>query len=434
MGKGQILYKKAKELIPGGTMLLSKRPEQFLPENWPAYFSKAKGCKVWDLDGREYIDMTIMGIGTNTLGYGNEAVDEAVMRVVKDGNMSTLNCPEEVELAVRLCELDPWADMVRYSRTGGEVNSITVRIARAATGKDKIAVCGYHGWHDWYLSVNLGENDDLAGHLLPGLEPAGVPRGLRGTTIPFHYNNIEELYEIVKNNDLAAIKMEVCRNMGPEDGFLEKVRQLATEKGIILIFDECTSGFRETFGGIYKKYGVEPDMAIYSKTLGNGYAISAVVGRRWIMDAAQKTWISSTFWTERIGPTAALATIKEMERVRSWEYITNNGKYIKENWQKLADKYGLSIRQWGIPALCGYTFNSANFLEYKTYITQEMLKKGYLVGNSIYSCCAHTKEIIDVFFEELDPLFADIRDFEDGKDVMKSLDGPVCQAGFKRLN
>ncbi len=434
MMKGQNLYKKAKTLIPGGTMLLSKRPEMFLPELWPAYFSKAKGCKVWDLDGREYFDLSMMGVGTNTLGYGNEEVDEAVIRTVRNGNLSTLNCPEEVELAEKLIKLNPWADMVRFARTGGEVNAIAIRIARAASGKDKVAICGYHGWHDWYLSANLDNDERLAGHLLPGLEPAGVPAALQNMTIPFNYNNFQELLDVVNKNDIGVIKMEVCRNMGPEDNFLQKVRQLASERKIILIFDECSSGFRETFGGLYKKYDIEPDMAIFSKTMGNGYAISAVVGKRHIMEAAQKTFISSTFWTERIGPTAAIATLKVMEKIRSWEIITKIGLENKKRWQQLADKYGLSITQWGIPALAGFTFNSENNLAYKTYITQEMLAKGYLAGNSMYTCICHTNDILDGYFHELDKLFADIRDFEDGKDIMKSLKGPVCHAGFKRLN
>lgn len=434
MGKGQELYKKAKTLIPGGTMLLSKRPEMFLPEQWPAYFSKAKGCKVWDLDGREYTDVFIMGIGTNTLGYGHEEVDEAVMKTVIDGNMSTFNCPEEVELAEKLIELHLWADMVRFARSGGEANAIAIRIARAATGKDKVAICGYHGWHDWYLSANLGDEQNLAGHLLPGLDPAGVPNSLKGTVLPFNYNNFQELLDLVNKHDIGVIKMEVTRNMGPEDNFLHKVRQLATERNIVLIFDECTSGFRQTFGGIYKLFGVEPDMAMFGKTLGNGYAITAVIGRREIMEAAQKTFISSSFWTERIGPTAALATLKVMERIKSWETITNTGVEIKKQWQQLADKYQIPIIQWGIPALAGFSFKSEKNLAYKTYITQEMLSKGYLAGNTIYVCIAHTREILDGYFYELDKLFSDIREFEDGRDLMQLLKGPVCHAGFKRLN
>lgn len=434
MGKGQELYKKAKKLIPGGTMLLSKRPEMFLPEQWPSYFSKAKGCKVWDLDGKEYTDMSIMGIGTNTLGYGNEEVDNAVIQTVKKGNMSTFNCPEEVMLAEKLVELHPWADMVRFARAGGEANSIAIRIARAASGRDKVAICGYHGWHDWYLSANLGDEQNLAGHLLPGLDPAGVPQNLRGSVLPFNYNNFSELVDLVNNHDIGVIKMEVTRNMGPEDNFLQKVRDLATQKNIVLIFDECTSGFRQTFGGIYKLYGVEPDLAIFGKALGNGYAITGVIGKKEIMEAAQKTFISSTFWTERIGPSAALATLKVMEQVKSWEIITETGKTIKANWQKLADKYVLSIDQWGIPALAGFTFISKNALAYKTLITQEMLKKGYLAGNSVYVCTEHTFDIINTYFEELDPVFALIKECEEGRDVFSFLDGPVCHGGFKRLN
>lgn len=435
MGKGQELYKKAKTMIPGGTSLLSKRPEQFLPENWPAYYSKSKGCEVWDLDGNHYFDCCSMGVGTNTLGYANDVVDEAVMKVVKDGNLTTLNCPEEVYLAEKLIQNNPWAGGVRYTRGGGEANSMCIRIARAYTGKDKVAICGYHGWHDWYVSVNLGENDALAGHLLPGIPTNGVPKALRGTAIPFHYNNFEEIENIIRNTpDLAAVKMEVCRNFGPEKGYLEHIRNLCNEYGVILIFDECTSGFRETYFGLHKKYGVYPDMTIYSKTMGNGYVIAAVMGKKEIMDAAQGSWISSTFWTDRIGPTAALAALGEMERVKSWEVITEIGNDVRRRWQALADKYGLDITIRGLIPMSVYLFNGPNHLAYKTFITQEMLKKGFLAGTNMNTCIAHTPEILDAYFDALDPIFARIRNFEDGEDVMKALEGPVCQSGFGRLN
>jgi len=434
MSAGQKLWKRAKNVIPGGNMLLSKRAEIFLPEQWPAYFSKASGCRVWDLDGKEYIDMSIMGIGTNTLGYGHPEVDAAVRGVVDSGNMSTFNAPEEVYLAERLVELHPWADMVRFARTGGEANAVAVRIARAATGKDKVAICGYHGWHDWYLSANLGDDTHLAGHLLPGLEPSGVPAGLRGTTLPFNYNDFFGLESLVRDHDIGVIKMEVSRNMGPKDGFLHRVRQLANDHGIVLIFDECTSGFRQTFGGLHKLYGVEPDMAMFGKTLGNGYAVTATIGRRDIMEAAQTTFISSTFWTERIGSVAGLKTLEVMERMRSWDVITQIGLKVRDGWQALADKHGLKINHWGIPALTGYTFESPMALEYKTLITQEMLAQGFLAGNSCYACIAHTPEIIDSYFHALDPIFGLVRECEDGRDVRSLLKGPVCHAGFKRLN
>ncbi len=434
MGTGQKLWKRAKAVIPGGNMLLSKRAEMFLPDQWPAYFSKAKGCQVWDMDGNRYTDMSIMGIGTNILGYGHEEVDAAVRQTVDAGNMSTFNCPEEVYLAEKLVEIHPWADMARLARSGGEANAIAIRIARAASGRDKVAVCGYHGWHDWYLSANLGDGENLAGHLLPGLDPNGVPQNLRGTVFPFNYNNYAELEALVNKHDIGVIKMEVVRNMGPEDNFLHKVRKLATDRGIVLIFDECTSGFRETFGGLHKKYGVEPDMAMFGKALGNGYGITATIGRREIMEAAQTTFISSTFWTERIGPTAALKTLEVMERVKSWETITQTGLNIRERWQKLADKHGLGVSHWGLAALTGYTFTSDNALAYKTLITQEMLAKGYLASNSVYVCTEHTPEVVEGYFDALDPLFATIKECEEGRDVMSLLKGPICHGGFKRLN
>lgn len=434
MSAGQKLWKRAKQIIPGGNMLLSKRAEMFLPDQWPAYFSKAKGCKVWDLDGKEYIDMSIMGIGTNTLGYGHPEVDAAVQQTVIAGNMSTFNCPEEVYLAEKLIELHPWADMVRLARTGGEANAIAIRIARAASGKDKVAICGYHGWHDWYLSANLGDDKHLDGHLLPGLEPKGVPRHLQGTVLAFNYNKIEELEYLVNNHDIGVIKMEVMRNEGPQDNFLQKVRQIATERGIVLVFDECSSGFRQSFGGIHKLFDVEPDIAMFGKTLGNGYAITAVIGKREVMEAAQSTFISSTFWTERIGPTAALKTLEVMGREKSWEQITKTGLDITAKWKALSLKYGLLISTNGIPAFTGFSFNSKNALAYKTLITQEMLKKGYLAGTSVYSCVEHTPEIVNGFFEELDPVFALVKECEDGRDVMDLLKGPICHASFKRLN
>jgi glutamate-1-semialdehyde 2,1-aminomutase len=435
MGAGQKLWKRAKKVIPGGNMLLSKRAEMFLPDQWPAYFSKSKGSKVWDMDGLEYTDMSLMGIGTNTLGYGNDEVDAAVMETLRKGNMSTLNCPEEVFLAEKLVELNPWADMVRFARSGGEANAIAIRIARAASARDKVAICGYHGWHDWYLSANHNDGDQLSGHLIPGLEPAGVPKDLKNTVLPFHYNKIEELEMIVAAHDIGVIKMEVVRNFGPEDNFLQKVRALADSKNIVLVFDECTSGFRETYGGIYQKYGVEPDIAMYGKAIGNGYALNAVVGRRSVMEAAQKTFISSTFWTERIGPTAALATLKVMKELKSWELITETGKKMQQGWKQLATANNIKIQVSGIPALSTYSFDHENTLAFKTLVTQEMLKKGYLASTNFYASTAHTDAQLQKYFESLDSVFGLVsKCINEREDIHKLLEGPVCHSGFKRLN
>jgi glutamate-1-semialdehyde 2,1-aminomutase len=433
-GTGPQLWERARRVIPGGNMLLSKRPEMFLPGYWPAYFSRARGCEVWDLDGKRYIDVSLMGIGTNTLGYGHPEVDEAVRKVVAAGNMSTLNCPEEVYLAERLLELHPWARMVRLARTGGEANAVAVRIARAAAGRSKVAVCGYHGWHDWYLAANISGEGALAGHLLPGLEARGVPDDLRHSVFPFDYNDVDALEKLIAKHDLAAVVMEVSRNFGPAEGFLERVRALTQRHGIVLVFDECTSGFRQTFGGLHKQYGVEPDMAVFGKALGNGFAITAVIGRRAVMEAAQTTFISSTFWTERIGPAAALKTLEVMEREKSWEQITCTGQRVLSGWQELAVRHRVSIAVSGLPALATFAFESRNALAYRTLLTQEMLAQGYLAATGFYASTAHDTQIIDEFLERLNPVFALVRECEDGRDPLTLLKGPVCHAGFRRLN
>jgi len=435
MSKGKKLWIKAKRIIPGGNMLLSKRSEMFLPDQWPSYFKKAKGCKVWDLDGKIYTDMSIMGIGTNILGYGNDEVDEAVLNTIKNGNMSTLNCPEEVFLAEKLIELHPWADMVKLARTGGEANAIAIRIARAASGKDKVAICGYHGWHDWYLSANLGDDNNLSGHLMPGLSPKGVPQELKGSVIPFNYNCIGDLQSIIKRHDIGVIKMEVSRNDEPKDDFLVKVRKIASENNIILIFDECSSGFRQSNGGLHKLYDVEPDMAIFGKALGNGYAITAVIGTEEVMDIAQSTFMSSTFWTERIGPSAALKTLEVMDKIKSWELVTNIGKEIGKKWKALGKKYNIPIKIKGLPSMIGFVIKSNDWLKYKTYITQEMLKNNILASNVIYVCIDHGQQEIDNYFQILESIFRVISDCEiNNRQIDSLLDGPVCQSGFKRLN
>ncbi len=435
MNNGQKLWVRAKNLIPGGNMLLSKRAEMFLPGKWPAYFSKAKGCNVWDLDNKKYIDMSLMSVGTNILGYGHRKVDQAVLNTISLGNMSTLNCPEEVLLAERLVELHPWAGMVRFARTGGEANAIAIRIARAATGRDTVAICGYHGWHDWYLATNLNDKNKLREHLLAGLEPNGVPLGLSGTVKPFSFNNINQLELIIKENSLAAIKMEVQRSEPPDPGFLEKIRQLCNKNKIILIFDECTSGFRESFGGIHKKYSVEPDMAIFGKALGNGYAITSIIGKRSIMESAQTTFISSTFWTERIGPSAALKTLEVMEQLKSWEIITKQGIYLQNGWKAIADRNNIELKLNSFPSLASFNIQSKNMQKYKTLITQEMLKKGYLATNTCYLSIYHQNQIIDDYLTCLEDVFILIAKCELKEiEIDDLLESSICHSGFNRLN
>ena len=434
MNTGVKLWRRSKKIIPGGNMLLSKRAEMFLPGKWPAYYSKAKGCTVWDLDNNQYTDMSIMGIGTNALGYANDEVDQAVRKVIDKSNTSTFNCPEEVYLAEKLVELHPWADMVRFARTGGEANAIAIRIARAASGKDKVAFCGYHGWYDWYLAANLSDVTNLKGHLLSGLEPNGVPKKLEGTSVPFNYNDFGSLQRMVGEADIGVIMMEVSRNFEPQDNFLQNIRELATKEGIVLIFDEITSGFRVKLGGSHLKYGIDPDMAVFGKAMGNGYAISAVIGKREVMEYAQSSFISSTFWTERIGPAAALKTIEIMERDCVPERLTDTGHYISQCWNELAIRHDLDIYIYGIPAITHISFNSDHELALKTIITQEMLKAGYLATNSIYVCTEHTHDVVDAYIDAMDKPFGIIGKISKGSDAEHFLEGPICHGGFKRVN
>ena len=413
-------------------MLLSKRAEMYLPAGWPAYFSRTKGCTVWDLDDKPYLDVGLMGVGTNILGYSHPKVDEAVMRAVKNGNLSTLNAPEEVYLAEALIALHPWAGMARFTRSGGEACAVAVRIARAASGKDKVAFCGYHGWHDWYLSANLGEDDSLDGHLLPGLEPNGVPRALRGSSIPFRFNDLAGLTEIMSAGDVGVIFMEVQRSDPPAPGFLEGVRALATKHGAVLVFDECTSGFRRPMGGMHLHYGVNPDIATFGKTLGNGYAINAIIGRAEIMQAAQTTFISSTFWTERIGPTAALAALAAMEQEDAPARVHQIGVNVQQRWQDTATAAGLDITVGGLPALANYTVTGLDPLLVKTYVTKRLLDHGFLGGMSLYASIAHTDTVLDQYFEAVAIVMGELAHLDDAALVALLPDG-VAQGGFARL-
>ena len=435
MGTGQELYRKAKKRIPGGTQLLSKRPEMFLPDLWPAYYSKAKGVEVWDLDGNRYIDMSTNGIGACVLGAADADVNEAVKNVVESGSMSTLNAPEEVALAELLCEIHPWADMVRYARCGGEAMTVAVRIARACTCRDMIAFCGYHGWHDWYLAANLATEKALDGHLLPGLEPAGVPRGLVGTAMPFRYNHPEELEAIVNPHraDLAAIVMEPIRDHEPVPGFLETVRKTCNAIGAVLIVDEVSAGFRLNTGGAHLLYGMEPDMAVFAKAIGNGYPMAAILGRSSIMEAAQSSFISSTYWTERIGPAAALATIRKHRERNVGRHLIHVGEAVQDGWRKAAIAAGLCIDVGGIFPLSHFVIQGDQSQAAHTLFTQLMLEKGFLASRAFYATYAHQEKHMESYLNAVAESFRTVAETMATGSVLSALKGPVAHTGFKRL-
>ena len=432
MNKGQKLYQKAKQIIPGGNQLLSKRPEMFLPHYWPSYYKKAKGCEIWDLDGNKYIDMSIMGIGTCSLGYANAQVNKAVKKAIDNGSFSTFNSHEEIHLAEKLIDLHPYMEMVRFARTGGEANALAVRIARAASGKSKVAVCGYHGWHDWYLAANLKGINNLEGLLLPGLKPSGVPSELEDTSLPFHYGKIDELESLVnEHNDIGVICVEVQRGKEPDVPFLNSVREIANKINAVLIFDEISSGFRLSVGGLYKLYNLEPDMLVLGKALGNGYGISAVLGKKEVMNNAQNSFISSSYWTERTGYVAALETINQFENKDVINHLKNLGNYFQINMSKVIKEINITLD--GMLTVPLLLFQGDEALSFKTLFTQEMLKRGFLASNVIYLSLAHTTKVIDSYVIACLDVFDHIRKNTDNNNYSELLDGPICHSGFNRL-
>ena len=428
---GVALYREAKSLIPGGTQLLSKRPEMFAPDVWPAYFSKAKGCRVWDLDGREFIDMSIMAVGACILGYADDEVDDAVVGALRNGVNSSLNCPEEVELAKALIELHPWFGMVRYARSGGEAMGMAVRIARAHTRRDTVLFSGYHGWNDWYLAANLADEKGLDGQLMPGLQPNGVPRGLAGTAMPFDANNIESLRDKVrgKEKQIAAIIIEPARGEDAPAGYLKALKELAQNIGAVLIFDEITSGYRMCAGGIHRNYGVYPDIAVFAKSMANGYAMSAVLGTEAVMQAAQTTFISSTNWTDRVGPTAALATLRKYLRVQAHTQLIDTGNQVKDIWRQAAAASNLNLQVTGLPTLAAFGFNPPHAVAMNTSFTVDMLQHGFLGFRQFKASLAHDVSALTAYKIAVGQVFGKLaQDTE-----CKGLVSPVHHSGFQRL-
>jgi glutamate-1-semialdehyde 2,1-aminomutase len=434
--KSMEMQRRAGRLIPGMTQLLSKRPDRFSLGVWPGYFSKAKGVHVWDLDGNRYLDMSLCGVGANILGYGDPDVDDAVRKAIDMGTGCTLNCPEEVELAELLCRLHPWAEMARFARTGGEAMAIAIRIARARTGRDKIAFCGYHGWHDWYLAANLGTENALGEHLISGLNPVGVPKGLKGTTFPFRYNHLEDLEKIIADHgkDLAAIVMEPIRDHDPETGFLEGVRRLADKVDAVLIVDEISAAFRLTTGGAHLVLKKDlPDMAVFSKALGNGYPIASIIGKAEIMEAAQETFISSTNWTERIGPSAAIATINKHLALNAAEHLIKLGEWVQQGWSEAAVRHNLAVQVGGMKPMSHFVFESKDAPSLKAYFIQLMLDQGFLASNHFYAMHAHSREDVERYLTAVDESFGKVAKALDQGNVKDRLRGLPSAAGFKRL-
>ena len=433
MNKGQKLLIRAKKIIPGGNQLLSKRSEMFLPGLWPNYYKKAIGCKIWDLDNKMYYDFAGMGVTSCVLGYADKDVNKALFNALKNGSMSTLNSPEEYDLAKEFLKIHKWAGMAKFSKSGGEACMVAIRIARTYTKKQNIAFCGYHGWHDWYLASNMRNSENLDKQLLPGLNTKGVSKAFSDSISPFFYNDIESLNKLFKkkNNDIGIIVMEPMRAVPPKDNFLKKVKKIARQNNALLIFDEITSGFKDNYGGIHLKFKVNPDIAIFGKSIGNGYPISAIIGKKKIMQVSQDTFISSTMWTERLGFVAANATLKKLKKLNINKKISQYGIKIKKNWINLATKNNLQISVTGINAIPSFKFKNKKHLEMTTFFNQEMLKSGFLANNLLATTFAYNDRIINSYLKEVDKVFKKIS--ISIKKNKLNLKGPIKHSTFRRL-
>jgi glutamate-1-semialdehyde 2,1-aminomutase len=327
---------------------------------------------------------------------------------------------------------------VRYARTGGEAMAVAVRIARARTRRDRVAFCGYHGWHDWYLAANRapeGPADQLQGHLLPGLDPGGVPSQLAGTAIPFAYNDLDRLKTIMaeQGGELAAVVMEPTRAVDPAPGFLEGVRDLCDTHGAALVFDEITAGWRLCLGGSHLRYGVTPDVAVFAKAISNGHPMAAVIGRADVMQAAQESFISSTYWTDGVGPAAALATIRKMQQIDVPGHVAAMGRRWREGLGEAARRRRLPLVVAGHPAITTFRFDHPDAAALGTLLTVRMLAHGILAGSGFYASLAHTAEHVDRYLAAADDVFPELAEAADRGDAAARIGGPVRHGGFTRL-
>ena len=407
----------------------------FLPELWPAYYSKAKGCEVWDLDGNRYTDMSYMGIGSCIVGYANDEVNSKIKDAVDNGNMATLNAPEEVALAEELISLHPWSEKVRYARSGGESMAVAVRISRAKTRRDIVLFCGYHGWHDWYLAANLADDKALDGHLLPGLPPIGVPRGLKGSAYPFKYNDTQGFLKLIEKygDEIAAVVMEPIRSDYPTKKFIDTIQKETRKIGAVLVVDEITAGWRLCKGGAHLVLGIEPDIAVFGKAISNGFPMGAIIGKGEVMDAAQDSFISSTYWTDRLGFAASLATIDAIKRYDIPAHLEKVGKAVQEGWSRCAEETGLDIEVSGIYPLSHFAFMHEKSRELETLFIKLMLERGYLAINAYYASYAHTEKIVEDYLKVVQEVFGILKEALDKGKIDNMLTTPLRHKGFERL-
>ncbi len=420
--KSNQLYSRAVGLIPSVTQTLAKGPGQWVNGIAPKYLAKGKGSHVWDVDGNEYIDF-LMGVGPLSLGYSYQRVDEAIKKQLDDGITFSMMHPLEVEVAELMRDIIPNADAVRYSKTGADVTSAAIRLARAYTGKNKILCCGYHGWHDWYIAVTARNN--------------GIPEAVQAISYTFNYNDIDSVRSSI-DDDVAAIILEPVVFEAPKDNFLHKLADLCDEKGIVLIFDEMWTGFRMALGGAQEYFGITPDLATYSKAVANGMPISILTGKKKIMELAEEDiFFYTTFGGEALSLAAVKATVAEIREKDVIKFLAAQGSKLKNGYNEIASKLGLDYTR-----MTGYDWRSvAQFdakggdpLVQKSLVQQEMIKRGVLWQGFFNMSFSHSDTDVDYTLQALEQSLEVLKKAVEENRLKEYLIGLPVQPVFRKVD
>lgn len=420
--KSNELYERAINLIPSVTQTLAKGPGQWVKGIAPKYLVKGKGSHVWDVDGNEFIDY-MMGVGPLSLGYSYPSVDEAIKKQLEDGITFSMMHPLEVEVAEMIHQIIPNADMVRYSKTGADVTSAAVRLARAYTGKNKILCCGYHGWHDWYIAVTARNN--------------GIPEAVQAISFTFNYNDIDSVKNSI-DDDVAAIILEPVVFAEPKDNFLHKVADLCKEKNIILIFDEMWTGFRMALGGAQEYFGIVPDLATYSKAIANGMPISVLTGKKEIMQLADEDiFFYTTFGGEALSLAATKATIQELKEKDVPKFLVQQGKKLKDGYNEIAKKLKIESTK----AIGYYWRSMATFDEkfgdpliQKSIMQQEMIKRGVLWQGFFNMSFSHSDEDVNYTLQALEESLFVLKNAIEKNNLKETLKGEPVIPVFRKVD
>ncbi len=420
--KSDEYYRKALELIPSVTQTLAKGPSQNIKGVAPKYLERGKGSHVWDVDGNEYIDF-LMGIGPLSLGYSYDKVDNAIKAQLEKGITFSLMHPLEVEVAELISKTVPNAESIRYSKTGADVTSAAIRVARAYTGRDKVLCCGYHGWHDWYISVTDRNK--------------GIPDIIQDMTYTFNYNDIDSVVDSI-DSETACVILEPFVFQAPENDFLKKLRNVCTENGTILIFDEMWTGFRIALGGAQEYFGVDADLACFSKAVANGMPISMLTGKREIMKVLDKeVFFYTTFGGEALSLAAAKATIEELKDKNVPAYLVKQGRKLREGYNKIASDLGMEYTKcsgYDCRTIISFDSSAGNPLEMKSLVQQEMIKRGILWGGFHNMSYSHSDEDVNYTLKVYEEVLPILKKAVEEKNVAGYLKGEPVEPVFRKTS